>query len=118
MSSYNYKDNYWMMGSYANETMPGIELGIFEYPLTITHLVDYNYYTRTVIYSYMQEVGTNFGDSAFAEATGGLEIGKGDDIMKVSKIYPIVKNRNDVRITLYHRDENGESWNSAIFKFK
>lgn len=109
--SYNYKDNYWMIGDLLSARTSGIDAGIFEYPLTMWNL-GLDGYTRTA-YIQEQEVGTNFGDSAFAEA-GGLEIGKGDNIMKVSSTYPIVKNRNDVRITLYARDYVGDTWSAKF----
>ena len=109
--SYNYKDNYWMIGDLLSARTSGIDAGIFEYPLTMWNL-GLDGFARTA-YIQEQEVGTNFGDSAFAEA-GALEIGKGDNIMKVSSTYPIVQNRNDVRIKLYARDYTGDTWSQKF----
>ena len=112
--SYNYKENYWMMGSYANETMPArtcaLDRGVFNYPL----MVDYNYQSSGDIhYGYMleTEVGTSNGTTAEA-TTGPIEIGNGDEVMRVSKIYPDTSDLGDVSLRFYHRDENGKTWNS------
>lgn len=112
--SYNYEENYWMIGSFANEVQPArtcaIDRGVFNYPL----MVDYNYSSGSNIdFGYMLEVevGTSNGAQAFA-TTGPIELGNGDEVMRVSKIYPDSSNFGDVRMNFYHRDENGKDWTS------
>ena len=77
-------------------------------------MVDYNYQSISDIhYGYMleTEVGTSNGTTAEA-TTGPIEIGNGDEVMRVSKIYPDTSDLGDVSLRFYHRDENGKSWNS------
>ena len=104
--SYNYKDNYWMIGDLLSARTSGIDAGIFDYPLTMWNL---GQSANRLAYIQEQEVGTTFGDSAFAEA-GALEIGKGDNIMKVSSIYPVASSNGAVSLKLYARNYTGDDW--------
>ena len=112
--SYNYEENYWMIGSYANETQPArtcaIDRGVFNYPL----MVDYNFQSN-IHFGYMLETEVGTSNGVFAEATTGpIELGNGDEVMRVSKVYPDVSDFGDIRYRFFHRNENGTDWTYVL----
>lgn len=97
--SYNYNENYWMIGKMECRTA-GMDRGVFLYPMTMWSLGSIS--NRTA-YVQEQEVGTNFG--SFAEATSGyLELGEGDHMMNVTRATTQVENRGDVRVQFLPRN--------------
>jgi hypothetical protein len=74
--SYNYREQHWNIGSLARTA--GTDAGVFAYPLMVS----------SDGYFYEHEVGFSYdGASVFAES-GPIQIGNGDNVMKVREVVP------------------------------
>jgi hypothetical protein len=74
--TYNYRENHWSIG--LLDRTAGVDAGVFTYPL----MVD----PDGLVYEH--EVGFNYdGGTLFAES-GPVQIGNGDNIMKVREVVP------------------------------
>lgn len=74
--TYNYRENHWSIG--LLDRTAGVDAGVFTYPL----MVD----PDGLVYEH--EVGFNYdGSDLFAES-GPVQIGNGDNIMKVREVVP------------------------------
>lgn len=86
---YNYKDGYWIIGELDRSS--GIDRGVYEYPVmtdSTGQLYEHEY------------AATRTGMTVFAE-TGPVEIGEGEQIMRVQRIIPDEKTLGDVNMTLF-----------------
>lgn len=87
--AYNYEQGFWMIGDLPRSA--GIDRGVYEYPVMLD----------PDGYMYEQEIGASrTGASVFAE-TGPIEIGEGDNAMRVQQIIPDEKTLGDVKMTLF-----------------
>jgi len=74
--TYNYRENHWSIG--LLDRTAGVDAGVFTYPL----MVD----PDGLVYEH--EVGFNYdGGTLFAES-GPVQIGNGDNVMKVREVIP------------------------------
>ena len=74
--TYNYRENHWSIGTLARTA--GVDAGVFTYPLMVN--------PSGLVYEH--EVGYNYdGGTLFAES-GPVQIGNGDNIMKVREVVP------------------------------
>jgi hypothetical protein len=86
---YNYIENHWILGDVPRAA--GIDRGVYEYPI----LLDPDGYL------YEHEFGAlRTGAKVFAE-TGPIEIGDGDNAMRIQQIIPDEKTLGDVSMTLF-----------------
>ena len=104
--SYNYVENYWMIGEMITRTS-GIDSGVFDYPMLMWNLGSQG--GTQIAYIQEHEVGNGNGSYASVE-TGAIELDEADQIMKVLGLYPSVNDRSDVRVKLYHRQYDGDDW--------
>lgn len=86
---YNYIEGHWIIGDVPRAA--GIDRGVYEYPI----LLDPDGYL------YEHEFGAlRTGATVFAE-TGPIEIGEGDNAMRVQHVVPDEKTLGDVSMTLF-----------------
>lgn len=86
---YNFVENHWIIGDLPRAA--GIDRGVYEYPV----LLDPDGYL------YEHEFGAlRTGATVFA-STGPIEIGEGDNAMRVQHVIPDEKTLGDVKMTLY-----------------
>lgn len=87
--SFNYKEQTWAFGSLARNV--GIDRGTYPYPMM----------WDSSGFLYQHEVG-NLTDSQVPYAESGpIEVGEGDQLLRVQKIYPDEKTLGDVSMTLF-----------------
>lgn len=86
---YNFEEQHWIIGDLPRAC--GIDRGVFEYPV----LLDPDGFI------YEHEYGSNrTGMTVFAES-GPLELGEGDQLLRVQQVIPDEKTLGDVRMTLF-----------------
>lgn len=87
--AYNFREGHWHVGTLPRAS--GIDRGIYEYPV----LLDPDGFL------YEHEFGANrTGQSVYAE-TGPIELGDGDQLLRLQQIIPDEQTLGDVRMTLY-----------------
>lgn len=86
---YNYQEKHWIIGQLPRAA--GIDRGVYEYPV----LIDPDGFL------FEHEFGANrTGMSVFAES-GPLELGEGDQLLRIQQVIPDEKTLGDVKMTLF-----------------
>lgn len=86
---YNFVEKHWIVGDLPRGA--GIDRGVYEYPI----MVDNN----GLIYEH-EFGGNRTGMTVYAE-TGPVELGEGDQLLRIQQIVPDEKTLGDVRMTLF-----------------
>ena len=87
--AYNFADNFWMIGTLDRSS--GIDRGVYEYPV----MTDSSGFLFEHEYSF-----TRTGMTCFAES-GPIELGDGDQLMRVQHVVPDEKTLGQIELTLY-----------------
>lgn len=87
--AYNFQEGIWMLHDLPRGC--GIDRGVYEYPIMVAN-------DDLTIYEH--EYADTRVANAYAE-TGPLELGEGDQLMRVQQIIPDEKTQGDVTMTLY-----------------
>ena len=95
---WNYKDNTWNIGR-ANRTC-GADRGAFQYPI----MVD----STGKIYDH--ENGLNYGGAMPYATTGAITLGKGDNVMHVTGLYPDDITVGDVTATFLVKNNRDDAY--------
>ena len=105
--SYNYAENYWMVGDLGSGRTAGMDRGVFQYPMLMYNLGLVNFPSTAYIFEH--EVGTSLSDGAYVES-GAIELGEADNVMKVLNAYPSIEEPSDASIALSVRQHEGDNW--------
>ncbi len=87
--AYNFQEKFWMIHDLPRGC--GIDRGVYEYPVMVAN---------DDLTVYEHEYADTRISNAFAE-TGPLELGEGDQLMRVQHIIPDEKTQGDVTMTLF-----------------